>query len=318
MSALWTSFIFGSSSHNDNNGLVAVGSSPDGVNWTINSDLVPASALAPSLAGFDNGVNTQLYCAYVAGNNTPGGTGTGTGAVLVSSTADGVNWAGNTFRESDGGPTIGYTNIGQQSPSAPSLAVFNNQLYCAFIGTDASQPVLVCSTADGVDWTGYTNIGQQSPSAPSLAVFNNQLYCAFVADNGTGTVLVASSPDGVNWTGDTNIGQLSATAPSLAVFNGQLYCAFVADDGTGTVLVASSPDGVDWTGSTNIGQLSATAPSLTPFNNQLYCAFVADNGTGTVLVCSTADGVDWTGNTNATIGNPFGGTSATAPSLAVF
>ena len=316
MSALWTSFIFGSSSHGDNNGLVAIGSSPDGVNWTVNSDIFPASALAPSLAGFDNGVNTQLYCAYVADNNTPGGPGTGT--VLVSSTADGVNWTGDTLRESDGGPTIGYTNIGQLSATAPSLAVFNGQLYCAFVADDGTGTVLVCSTADGVNWTGNTKIGQLSATAPSLAVFNGQLYCAFVADDGTGTVLVCSTADGVNWTGNTKIGQLSATAPSLAPFNGQLYCAFVADDGTGTVLVCSTADGVNWTGNTKIGQLSATAPSLAPFNGQLYCAFVADNGTGTVLVCSTADGVNWTGNTNVTAGNPFGGTSATAPSLAVF
>jgi len=209
MSGLWTSLI-------SDNGTVFVASSPDGVNWTGNSSIVQAGAFAPSLAGFDNGVNTQLYCAFVAGNNTLGGPGPG--AVLVSSTADGANWTGGSFGASDGVISTGYTNIGQLSATAPSLAVFNGQLHCAFVADNGTGTVLVASSPDGVDWTGSTNIGQLSATAPSLAVFNGQLYGAFVADNITGNLLVASSPDGVDWTGSTKIGQLSATAPSLAVF----------------------------------------------------------------------------------------------------
>jgi hypothetical protein len=49
--------------------------------------------------------------------------------------------------------------------------VFNDRLYVSFVGTNADKPVLVCSTADGVNWTNYTAINQYSPWAPSLAVF---------------------------------------------------------------------------------------------------------------------------------------------------
>ena len=115
MSSLWTS---------SDNGTVLVASSPDGMNWTGGAGLVSSFVrlgAGASLAAFDNGVNTQLYCAFVAGNNTRG---VDTGAVLVSNCPDGVNWTGNSFRASDGGPTQGYTNIGQLSATAPSLAVF--------------------------------------------------------------------------------------------------------------------------------------------------------------------------------------------------
>jgi hypothetical protein len=115
MSSLWTS---------SDNGTVLVASSPDGVNWTDGTGLVSSFVrlgAGASLAGFYNGVDTQLYSAFVAGNNSPG---VDRGAVLVSNSPDGVNWTGNSFRASDGGPTQGYTSIGQLSATAPSLAVF--------------------------------------------------------------------------------------------------------------------------------------------------------------------------------------------------
>jgi hypothetical protein len=78
MSSLWTS---------SDNGTVLVASSPDGVNWTDGTGLVSSFVrlgAGASLAGFYNGVDTQLYCAFVAGNNSPG---VDTGAVLVSKTS---------------------------------------------------------------------------------------------------------------------------------------------------------------------------------------------------------------------------------------
>ena len=145
MSGLWTSFVA-----DNGTGTVLVASSPDGVNWTGDTGIGQLSATAPSLAGFDNGVNTQLYCAFVADN--------GTGTVLVASSPDGVNWTGST-------------NIGQLSATAPSLTPFNGQLYCAFVADNITGNLLVASSPDGVNWTGSTKIGQLSATAPSLAVF---------------------------------------------------------------------------------------------------------------------------------------------------
>ncbi len=193
-------------------------SSPDGNNWGSDYQLIPfwafdnatqSSPLAPSLAFFNN----QIFVAFISA--TPGDP-----QVLLCSTPYPGDWGqwDNTFLQNQAlGPSAGWTALDQYSPFAPSLAVFNNRLYAAFIANDPSNNVLVCSTGDGVNWTGSTKIGQLSATAPSLAAFNGQLYCAFVADNGTGNVLICSSSDGGNWTGNTNTGQSSSLAPSLAV-----------------------------------------------------------------------------------------------------
>ena len=64
----------------------------------------------------------------------------------------------------------GNKGIGQLSATAPSLAVFNNRLYCAFVADNGTGNLLVSSSSDGVNWTGNTNTGQSSSLAPSLAV----------------------------------------------------------------------------------------------------------------------------------------------------
>jgi hypothetical protein len=198
------------------------------------------------------------------------------------------------------------------SATAPSLAVFDNSLYVAFIAKNPGLNVLVCSSTDAVNWPAYEDINQSSPTAPSLAVFDNSLYAAFIANNPGQNVLVCSTTDGVDWTNNTDIKQSSKAAPSLAVFKNRLYVAFIANNPGNAVLVCSSADGVNWTNNTDIKQSSKFAPSLAVFNNRLYVSFIANNSGNAVLVCSSADGVNWTNNTD------IHQSSQCAPSLAVF
>jgi hypothetical protein len=198
------------------------------------------------------------------------------------------------------------------SATAPSLAVFNGQLFVAFIANNSSRSVLACSTADGANWNAYTTLAQSSSLSPSLAVFNGLLYVAFLANNATNSVLVSSTFDGANWTNNTNINQSSKFAPSLAAFKNRLYVAFIANNGGNAVLVASSADGLSWTNNMSINQSSAGAPSLAVFNGRLYVAFIANNASHTLLVASSADGANWTNNTNINQSSKFG------PSLAFF
>jgi hypothetical protein len=169
--------------------------------------------------------------------------------ILVCSTADGTNWSNAAA-------------IQQSSKFAPSLAVFNDRLYVAFVANNPGNGVLVCSTADGTSWTDNTNIQQASKFAPSLAVFNNRLYVAFIANNSGNAVLVCSTPDGTNWTDNTNIQQTSQFAPSLGVFNNRLYVAFIANNPGNGVLVCSTANGTNWTDNTAIQESSQFGPSL--------------------------------------------------------
>jgi hypothetical protein len=191
-----------------------------------------------------------------------------------------VNWTNNT-------------NINQTSQLGPSLAVFNNKLYVAFIANNPGNAVLVCSSADGVKWTNNTDINQTSKFAPSLAPFNNKLYIAFIANNPGNAVLVCSSADGVNWTNNTDINQTSKFAPSLAAFKNRLDVAFIANNPGNAVLVCSSADGVNWTNNTDINQTSQLAPSLaaTPFSLVPFSLVSTFSGSVTLKTAnSTAPG----------------------------
>ncbi len=265
---LWMSFIV-----DDPNHTILYCSSPDGSNWGSDYQLTSFwapytyfespptqnSPLAPASAFFNN----QIFIAW---------TGSGNSQVVVCSTPSFTpewgQWSEQALQNQTPAPTPSeQTWTGQWSQAAPSLAVFNNRLYVAFISTEANQAVLVCSSSDGVNWTGNTNIGQQSPSAPSLAVFNGRLYAAFISTEANQAVLVCSTADGVNWSSDTATGQYSHVTPSLAAYNNRLYVAYVADNGTGNLYVTSSADGANWTGNTKTGQSSSLAPShaVVPF-----------------------------------------------------
>ena len=209
---------------NDSNQNVLVCSSADGNTWeplngggATNPDIHQASnGSAPSFAVFKD----RLYVGFIANNSGQN--------VLVCSSADGANW------EALNGAGGTNPDIHQASnSSAPSLAVFKDRLYVAFIANDSGQNVLVCSSSDGNTWVPLNGAGGTNPdihqasngSGPSLAIFNDRLYVAFIANDSGQNVLVCSSDDGKTWkplngAGETNpdIHQASnGSAASLAV-----------------------------------------------------------------------------------------------------
>ena len=107
----------------------------------------------------------------------------------------------------------GGEKVNQLSQTAPALAVFNGTLFLAFVATDGTNNLYVCSSTDGVNWTGGEKVNQLSQKAPALAVFNGTLFLAFVATDGTNNLYVCSSTDGVNWTGGEKVNQLSQKRP---------------------------------------------------------------------------------------------------------
>jgi hypothetical protein len=83
-----------------------------------------------------------LAASFVANNS-------GNNVLTSSTLLNGTSWSVNT-------------DIGQASNgSAPSLAVFDNQLWVAFIANDSGQNVLVCSSSDPANADGQcgTNRG---------------------------------------------------------------------------------------------------------------------------------------------------------------
>src|SRR5271165_4788925 len=100
----------------------------------------------------------NLWTAFIADN--------GSNDILVASSPDGVTWT----------PSV---PINQTSPFTPSVALFNGNLYAAFITNDVdsatgvpSNRIFLCWTTDGVSWSNAIFLNQYSKCAPSLAVWN--------------------------------------------------------------------------------------------------------------------------------------------------
>lgn len=123
---LWVAFI----SSNDFNQIL-ICSSADGETWTDNAPVPGASATstyAPSLAVLNT---NQLWLAFTnpAGN------------VMVCSSPDGQGWTAPT------------PIPGQLSKTTPSLTIFDETLWVAFVANSTASQVVLCSSPDGQNWS---------------------------------------------------------------------------------------------------------------------------------------------------------------------
>ena len=229
--------------------------SSDGVNWEGGSIGSQQSKFAPCLMMYYNTNNSGVgpWLGYVATNAS--------NDVLVTSALSwGNSWSGSTpinqtskatpaftgmidyyvmvFLANDSSNRLlayrtqpnaqgqwvwsGANDTGQQSQAAPSVAGLRSNLWMAFVSNDASQNILVCSSADGVSWSGATQTGHQSRTAPCMTNCGGILVMAYVG-LGDGIVRISASGDGIHWSGAIGVeGLTSPVAPALAGYNFQL------------------------------------------------------------------------------------------------
>ncbi len=179
----------------------------------------------------------------------------------------------------------------EQSQAAPSLGVFQNKIWAAFIGK-SSNNIYVCSSSDGLNWSNHTLVGWTSRNSPALIEFQSKLWIAFKGENNN-SVYICSSPDGVTWSGNSPVGQTSIAAPALAVFQNKLWMAFIADNGSNDILICSSSDGKKWSAAAQIpNQRSKASPSLAVSNGKLWVAFIGNTSNSTYTYY-TDDGTKW-------------------------
>jgi hypothetical protein len=140
--------------------------------------LIENSSSVPALTVF----NGSLWTAFADGN----------GNLQVCSSADGQNW-----------PASSFFPVTNQSSSVPPAAIAfapagqKQQLWVAFVATNGSNDILLCSSADGQIWPAsnvYMAVKGATNSSPSLAVFNEQLWMAYIDLNNN--LQVRSSPTG--------------------------------------------------------------------------------------------------------------------------
>jgi len=128
--------------------------------------------------------------------------------------------------------TLGDSAVGQ-----PALAVYNNQLYIAWTGTNAAHNLnvaLVQTNGSGAP-TGlgskYVD-GNTSIAAPSLAAYNNQLYIAWTGTNAQHNLNVALVQTNGAGVATSVVSKLvlpdsSNSGPALWVSNNELWLSWV-------------------------------------------------------------------------------------------
>ena len=229
-----------------------VWSSPNGVNWTIQTANAPwtkrldfASTVLNNKIWITGGVINALFGPCQAGSND------------VWSSSNGINWA-------------------QATSSAPwskrwghELVALRTKLFvigglaCSSGGND------VWSSQDGATWMQETaNAPWSSRYRHAAAVFQGKIWV--LGGNATAGGLkndVWSSPNGISWT------QVTANAPwapraelKVVVFNNKLWVIGGTNYGTVFNDIWSSPDGVNWT---------QVSPSATPSPWQGHTSFAA-------------------------------------------
>jgi hypothetical protein len=125
-----------------------------------------------------------------------------------------------------------------------ALAVLNDRLYFAWVGTDPQHLLNVMSSNDGVNFSNKCTLNEMSTAIRggyvSMTAGGGYLYMAW-----TGTdrrVNVLRSTDGVTWTNKVTFTEKGN--PSLTYGGGKVHLVWV--DGT-TVYTRESADGISWT-----------------------------------------------------------------------
>ncbi|WNG60366.1 hypothetical protein F0U59_40895 [Archangium gephyra] len=180
------------------------------------------------------------------------------------------------------------------SESGPSLAVFQEKLFCVARGAGNDQ-ALWWMTFDG-GWSPYQKISDHvlSAAAPALAVFQGKLH---VVARGAGSdqTLWWMTYDGNAWSAYQRISEhvLSADGPALAEFDGKLHLV-ARGAGKDTCLWWMTYDGRSWSTYQKISDyvFSENGPALAKFDGKLH---LVARGTGKDqnLWWMTYDGYAW-------------------------
>ncbi len=219
----------------------------------------------------------------------------------------------------DGGLVTGINGNTNNNAFDPVMAVYNNELYAAWIENSGSVTLIQVKKYDGTSWstvTGANGLNRdptKSALHPAIAVFNGNLYVAWDEFNGSYTAIRVRKYDGgTTWTqvdGNTDQGlnrvATPSSNPSMVVYNGELYLSWENTISTVSYIhVKKYVSGATWSfvdGDTDTGlnydiTKNGLRPNLAVCNNQLYLAWTEKNSSAIqqIRVCQYSGGNSWT------------------------
>lgn len=190
--------------------------------------------------------------------------------------------------------------------TGPSLAVFNDRLYVAWVNNTAEREIMIKSSPNAVDWSSEASDalgGFAAPrTSPSLASFGDALFVAWV-ENGKNQIKIKSSADGMTWSNEQTLDTVFPTTyASLGVFQGKLYVAYIGNTLPYQIQVRSTNDGKTWSDPVSVYEYAGQtvpmggAPYIIGLSNQLYAFWLRHREDRTIVFKSSSDGQGWPGD----------------------
>ncbi len=186
-----------------------------------------ASPNRPAIAIFNN----QLWCVYRLGSDS-----------------NKLAYRFSSPQDVDGQWTAGQVIPDHTTVEGPALAVFNNRLYCIYVGTSGDNSLYSTYWSHvNSSWSDAKKFpNHYSTWGPALAIHDNKLWCVHTGNGRDQSLRYTTSSDGENWSDDTKFpGQITASAPSLFVKDENLFCAHRGGTGDET-LYYTSWNGTTW------------------------------------------------------------------------
>lgn len=191
-------------------------------------DLVPHAKMSasPSAAVY----RRRLYVAFQGGDHD---------GTLWSCSFDGKDW---TMPEQ-----VAHRGTGVGVSESPSLAEFNDQLYCAYQGRGQLGELWFTSW-DGRGWVADQQVPNVRMScSPLLVQFNKKLYC-FHQGWGKNGELWWTTYTGGSWSNDVHVKDLRISAsPGVAAGDGRIYILHQGGGNIGSLWQCTSSDGQTFT-----------------------------------------------------------------------
>lgn len=173
----------------------------NGHTWSDQMQVGGTTSHGPALAVF----NGRLYLAWKGGGDDQ--------RLFYTSTPDAQNWDGQRQAATQE----------RNSGDAPSLTVFQNQLYIGWndpAGATGTEWMYSSASLDGLNWRKPVRISADggSDQRPSITASRNQLHAAWKGHAGDPGIYYSTSVDGIRWTPQERAVPDSSTshAPSLA------------------------------------------------------------------------------------------------------
>lgn len=177
--------------------------------------------------------------------------------------------------------------LAQHSTRPPTLAFYNNKLYCVFVADNSSNTLLYTVWTESTGWSAQKKCnGELSEGTPALFLIGSELHLVFAARNDERDILElvyneqqdSWSRTAVQPTDRAEYG-VSATSPAD---HSVAFAGFLSRTGDGHVLVSKFANG-SWGHNEDVQALSYNTPGLAVLGSTVNCAYTARNGTRDLL-----------------------------------